>query len=128
MARIPEFVVGDEAKPLRRVVQDEDGNVVDLSDPGVEVRLFAIGIDNSDRPTSDEEEEVWNGVLGALVNDGTDGTVDFEAMGELIDIGTVRSAQLYRYRIQVKDADGKIVWYPEAYFIARRAPQPAEAP
>jgi hypothetical protein len=117
---MPEFVVGDSAKPLRRTFLDDDGNVVDVSLG--EVRLFATGVDNGDHPTSNAAESDWEGVLGVFVTDGSDGAVDFEAIGSLLDIGTVRSAQLYRYRLRYTSPSGSHQFTSVARFIARRSP------
>ena len=117
--RLNEFVVGDTKKPLRYTVLDDDGNVVDVSLG--ETRLFATGIDNNDRPASNPID-VAAGVLGVLVTDGSDGVVDFEAMGALVDIGTVRSAQVYKYRVRFEAEDGKFLFGPEQMFVGRRSP------
>lgn len=98
---IPIFVMGDTAKALRVTLRDANGAVIDPAD-GVS-RLYAIGLATGDRPGADAGDGVNSvlGVYGAGILD-SDGNkaVEFQALGNLCDIGTGRSAERYQYRIQ----------------------------
>jgi hypothetical protein len=121
MAGVSEFVVGDTRKPLRVTIKDNDGVAVNLS--GGTVRLFAVGLDSNDKPTSNPGEPTWNGVLGVFVNGtGSDGVVEFQGLGGLLAIGASRRADRYRFQVKFTDATAKVSWSSKGYFIARRAP------
>lgn len=95
----PQFVEGDTRKALRVTVKD-DGDPVDVS--AGQVRLYAKGVENDDK-LGTVSGDTWEGVLGTFPNGGTDGVVEFDAIGSLCDIGE-RASQEYVYEVMFVDS------------------------
>lgn len=127
LASSPEFVVTDSYKALRITIKDRDNKALDIS--GGSAFLFGTGIFTGHQPTSNPGEGTWGGIPGSLVNEGTGagktGKVDFEGLGELLETGTTRDRQPYRYRVAYITSGNLLSWSNERTLVA--AAPPADA-
>lgn len=114
---LPIFTDDDTLKALQVTVKDSSGTPKDIS--AGQVRLFARGQNNNDRPgyTTDP----WTGLLGDFVTDGTDGVVQFIGVGATCTIGTGRAAQIYAYQIEYAEGSQLTRTPPLGHFIVYRS-------
>ncbi len=115
-----EYALGDERRPLRVELKDENGP---LNLTGGTAVLWAYGIDTGDELTNGAPH---TGVSGVFVDkdgntdDGSAGFVDFKGIGNLAAFDpTKRLAERYRYRVHFTDSSGKLTRTPIAYFVVR---------